>query len=130
MRLILSLVLLLPLLTQSATADDEYAACTGAAGAVMPDLGECGGAWLDREDARLNVAWKNLILAVDNNQKEIMLDEQRSWLSYRDKTCVIYSDELQFGQNGRYLTYPNCRATVIQQRTQAIKDLIHDIELR
>lgn len=124
------LLLLLPLLTHPAQADDEYDTCIRTTGAVMPEMGECGGAWLDREDSRLSAAWSRLLSAVENDSKDVLSDEQRSWLVYRDKTCLLYADELQFGHSGRYLAYPNCRATVTQQRTQAIKDLIHAIELR
>ena len=128
MRLLLPLAILLPLTVHAADADTKYDACVDAAGAVMADMGACGGAWVDREDARLNVAWKQLSAAISDDSKAALLDEQRAWLAYRDKSCVYYLDEVEYGQNGRYLSYPSCRAAIIAQRTQALKDILEAVE--
>lgn len=127
MRLLLPFVLLLPLLVHPARADTKYDACVGAEDATEQDMGECGGAWVDREDARLNVAWKKLTAAIAEDSKEALLDEQRAWLAYRDKSCLFYLDNVEYGQNGRYLSYPACRAAIIEQRTQALKDVLEAI---
>ena len=127
MRLLLSLVLLLPLAAQPAFADAKYDACVGAVDANMAEMGACGGAWVDREDARLNVAWKKLWAAVSAGSKPALLEEQRAWLGYRDKSCVYYLDAIEYGQNGRYLSYPACRAAIIEQRTKVLKDMMETI---
>ena len=128
MRLFLPLVVLLPLLAAPALADEKYDACVGDADATMVDMGECGGAWVDREDARLNVAWKKLMAGIAEDSKPALLDEQRAWLAYRDKSCLIYLDQVEYGSNGRDLSYPACRAAIIEQRTEALKSVLENIE--
>jgi uncharacterized protein YecT (DUF1311 family) len=124
MRLLLALALLPPLLVQPARADGKYDACIQRDDATMQDMGECGGAWIDREDARLNVAWKKLIAAISAGSKPALLDEQRAWLAFRDKSCLAFLDAAEYGQNGRYLSYPACRAAIIEQRTATLKSFV------
>ncbi|NDV87827.1 DUF1311 domain-containing protein [Aurantimonas aggregata] len=121
MRLLLILVLLLAALP--ARADDEYDACLNDADASMQDMGACGAEWIDREDARLNEMWQALLDELPEASEEMLREEQRAWLAYRDKTCLFYLDAVEYGQVGRYLSYPSCRAFVIAQRTEALGEI-------
>ncbi|UIJ70599.1 lysozyme inhibitor LprI family protein [Aurantimonas sp. HBX-1] len=123
MRLLLPLGCLLLVLASPARADDEYDACVGDAGAVMPDMGACGAEWIDREDARLNEAWQALLAELPEDSHPKLRDEQRAWLAYRDASCLFYLDAVEYGQVGRYLSYPSCRAFVIAQRTAALDEI-------
>lgn len=118
-------VAVLAVLLASATlprADDRFDACVEAADGVMPTMGECGNEWVEREDETLNAAWKHLMgLDLSSEQKRTFLDEQRAWLGYRDKACLVYEDDENFGQNGRYLFFPNCRAELIAKRVEDLK---------
>lgn len=124
MRLLPALALLPLLLGGPARADSKYEACVKQDDATMQDMGDCGGAWIDREDARLNVAWKKLIAAIAAGSKPAVLEEQRAWLAFRDKSCLAFLDAVEYGQNGRYLSYPACRAAIIEQRTAALKSFV------
>lgn len=108
------------LVAPAARADSRYDACVDAAGAVMPDLGDCGAAWVEREDRRLNAAWTILMTKVDADTKASLLAEQRAWIAFKDKACEFYVTG-DYGQNGQMLDYPACRAEVIAQRTAALK---------
>ncbi|MBB4003200.1 lysozyme inhibitor LprI family protein [Aurantimonas endophytica] len=127
MRLLVPLIILLqlPALPAHAEAesDAEYDACVERADTVMPDYGECGGAFLEREDARLNQIWHAVMESIGEISKEPLRDEQRAWLAFRDKTCLFYLNEMEYGQNGRYLLYYACRAAVIHSRIDALEDI-------
>jgi uncharacterized protein YecT (DUF1311 family) len=131
MRLLLPLIILIQLLALPAHAeagsDADYDACVNRADAVMPEYGECGGAFLDREDARLNQIWRAVMEAIGESSKETLRDEQRAWLAYRDKTCLFYLNEMEYGQNGRYLSYYACRAAVVNSRINALEDILATI---
>lgn len=128
MRLLVPLIILLQLLVLPAHAeaesDAEYDACVEQADAVMPEYGECGGAFLDRKDERLDRILQAVMEAIGENSKEPLRDEQRAWLAYRNKTCLFYLNEMAYGQNGRYLSYYACRVAVIHSRIDALEDVL------
>ena len=124
MRLLLPLTLVLLLAGLPARADDEYDACLGDADASMQDMGACGTEWIDREDARLNEMWQALLAELPEDSEELLRDEQRAWLAYRDATCLFYLDPVEYGQVGQYLSYPSSRAFVIAQRNDALNEIL------
>ena len=125
MRLALPLIVLaLQLLALPARADDAYDACLREADASMREMGDCGGAWIEREDARLNAAWQALLAELPEESQPMLRDEQRAWLAYRDRSCLFYLDPAAYGSIGRHLSYPSCRAFVIAQRTQALNEIL------
>jgi uncharacterized protein YecT (DUF1311 family) len=87
-------------------------------------MGECGGDWVEREDARLNEAWQELLAELPEESEAMLRDEQRAWLAYRDETCLFYLDPMVYGQIGRNLSYPSCRAFIIAQRTAALNEIL------
>ena len=103
-----------------ALADPAYDSCVEAANGVMPEMGDCGGAWVDREDRRLNAAWTILMTKVDAADKTSLLGEQRAWIAFKDKACEFYVSG-DYGQNGTMLFYPTCRAELLAQRTKELK---------
>ncbi|MAP18803.1 MAG: hypothetical protein CL626_07200 [Aurantimonas sp.] len=124
MRLALPLIVLALMLALPARADDAYDACLREADASMQEMGACGGAWMEREDARLNEAWQALLAELPEESQEMLRDEQRAWLAYRDRTCLFYLDPATYGSIGRHLSYPSCRAFVIAQRMQALNEIL------
>lgn len=112
--------------------------CAGAAKAQSPELqkcvagtktnvewAQCGEAEIKRQEARLNAAWKSAFACFDGESmaaaKQSFLDEQRLWVKWKDASCGFYSDGQAFGREGQVLSYPACRAGVIQQRTQFLE---------
>lgn len=107
-----------------AWADSDYDRCIDAAGAVDQAMGECGDAWLEREDARLNKAWKSAYGKAGESTKAALLGEQRAWNVFKEKSCLFYADaDDTFGTAGRFLSFPACRAEVIVARTKALEDI-------
>ncbi len=82
---------------------------------------QCGDAEIKRQEARLNAAWKKAFACFDGEAmaaaKQSFLEEQRLWVKWKDASCDFYSDGQAFGREGQVLSYPACRAAVIQQRT-------------
>ena len=107
-----------------ASADGDYDACIDAAGAVDQVMGACGDAWLKREDARLNAAWKAVAGTAEEPTKAALLGEQRAWNVFKEKSCLFYADaDDTFGTAGRFLSFPACRAEVIIARTRELTDI-------
>ena len=90
-----------------------------------PEWAQCGEAEIKRQEARLNAAWKKAFACFDGESmaasKQSFLEEQRLWVKWKDASCGFYSDGQAFGREGQVLSYPACRAGVIQQRTQFLE---------
>jgi uncharacterized protein YecT (DUF1311 family) len=80
-----------------------------------PDYGACGGARTQADDALLNETWRGVYGGMDNPEgKAALLDEQRAWIAYKDKSC-LWNLEGQ-GREGQVIHFPQCRSTVIEDR--------------
>ena len=105
----------------AAAQSPEYQACVAGKKANV-DFGQCGEAEIKRQEARLNAAWKQAFACFDGESmaaaKQSFLEEQRLWVKWKDASCNFYSDGQAFGREGQTLSYPACRAAVIQQRTK------------
>ncbi|WP_089176184.1 lysozyme inhibitor LprI family protein [Bosea sp. AS-1] len=110
----------LAVLVSPAAADDAYKRCIDGSDGTNPAWGACGGEWVAREDARLNATWKRLYEASGPNTKKDLLEEQRAWNAFKEKSCRFY-DNGDFGREGQVLHFPACRAEVIARRTEALK---------
>ena len=105
-----------------AAADDLYAKCSNKAKDNV-GLNACGDALLKRADARLNAAWKVANDAMPgDDSKKALLEEQRAWNAYKEKSCLIYAGG-DFGREGQVMNYPTCRADVIEARTKYLNTL-------
>ena len=111
-------------LTSAACADDaEYTTCVTKSDGTNVAYSDCGYALLKRDDDRLNAAWKVALAAMPGeDSKKALLDEQRAWNAYKEKSCSIYATN-DFGREGQVINYPTCRANVIEARTKYLKTL-------
>jgi len=86
---------------------------------------DCGNAEIKRQEARLNSAWRKAFACFEGDTmaaaKQSFLEEQRLWVKWKDASCAFYSAGAAFGREGQVLSYPACRAAVIQQRTQFLE---------
>ncbi len=86
---------------------------------------QCGEAEIKRQEARLNAAWKQAFACFEGDAmtgaKQSFLEEQRLWVKWKDASCNFYGDGQAFGREGQVLSYPACRAAVIQQRTRFLE---------
>ncbi|NGN44071.1 DUF1311 domain-containing protein [Mesorhizobium sp. CGMCC 1.15528] len=128
MKLLVPLALLTAASVASpAFADDVYDKCMKASDGTNASWGQCGGAWMDRADKALNTAWKELHGAVDGDTATALLDEQRAWNDFKEKSCQFYANG-EYGREGQVLSYPTCRAEVIEARTADLKAYLTDVK--
>lgn len=110
----------------SANADDKYDKCMSGA-MTNRDFGEFGGAFIDREDAKLNATWKKLYGgAVPEQTKKDLLAEQRLWIAFRESACQFYANG-DWGREGQVIGAPACIARVIARRTKELEGYLNDI---
>lgn len=104
-----------------AHADPLYDRCAAKA-VTNPDYATCGAAMLDRLDASLNATWKSVYPGFPAEAKPALLDEQRLWVAFKDKSCLVYATNA-FGREGQVIDYFTCRARVLTDRIDALKSL-------
>ena len=112
-----------------AFADAEYHKCVDAAGATNAAWSECGAEWIERADAELNATWKDLRAILAGDTAQALLDEQRAWNAYKEKSCLFWASG-EFGREGLAIKYPACRAEVIEARTSELKFLLERMQPR
>lgn len=69
----------------------EYNECMtrgDAARGVTPAMRECSGAELDRQDARLNQAYRMTMQRLPRARQAKLRTQQRAWIRQRDRACV------------------------------------------
>lgn len=103
-----------------AAADEAYDKCINAFDGTNAAWGECGSDWLKREDGRLNAAWKRIYEGLPARTKADLLEEQRAWNAFKEKSCLFYANG-DWGREGQVLSFPNCRASVIAERTATLE---------
>lgn len=57
----------------------------------------------------------------DGQTKTDLLAEQRLWNSYKESSCNFYANG-DWGREGQVLSYPSCRASVIEARTKQLQE--------
>ena len=70
----------------------QHAACMDKSGGTTMGMIECITAETQRQDARLNKAYKALIAELSPERKKQLQEAQRVWIKYRDANCAFYDD--------------------------------------
>ncbi len=124
-RILISTTLVLVLGVGAAKAQSpEWQKCIDGTKSNM-EWAQCGEAEIKRQETRLNAAWKQAFACFEGEAmaaaKQAFLEEQRLWVKWKDASCNFYGDGQAFGREGQVLSYPACRAAVIQQRTRFLE---------
>ena len=77
---------------QDAGLSQQHAACMDKSGGTTMDMIECITAETQRQDTRLNKAYKGAMAELSPARKKQLLEAQRAWLKFRDANCVFYND--------------------------------------
>lgn len=95
----------------------------------------CGQEEIKRQELLLANAWADLY---KNLKKEYptaaayMLNEQRSWIKWKDVACEHWHDAIgmgmTFGREADVLTYPSCKISLISQRISELTYINERIE--
>ncbi|TAN65862.1 MAG: DUF1311 domain-containing protein [Methylobacter sp.] len=77
-------------------ADDDlsqiFSTCMDQAGGVTPSMVECMNAETERQDVRLNKAYKDIMAGLSAGRKKQLQEAQRLWIKYRKANCDFYYD--------------------------------------
>lgn len=106
----------------AAYSDPLYDICMGQqTNGTNADWQRCGDEYLRRVDNKLNAVWKDVYKLLDSENeiekaaKANLLNEQRSWIAYKDNACKYYLTN-NWGRMGRTLHYYGCVGTIIEHR--------------
>ncbi len=70
----------------------QYSTCMDKAGGITANMLDCIGAETQRQDARLNRAYKDVMAQLSAARKKQLQEAQRAWIRYRDANCGFYAD--------------------------------------
>ncbi len=70
----------------------QYSACMDASGGVTVAMLECIATETERQDSRLNRAYKDVMGQLSAERKQQLRQAQRLWIKYRDANCGFYAD--------------------------------------
>lgn len=121
MRNLAAAIAALLALAGAAVADDAYDKCIETSDGSNPAWSKCGAALLEREDVRLNEAWKRVFAQFDGRVRNELQEEQRAWIAFKEKSCLFFANG-GFGREGQVLAFPTCRARIIAARTEELEE--------
>lgn len=83
--------------SQIVSADDaeltrQFSFCMDKFGGVTVEMLDCIAAETQRQDLRLNKAYKDVMAELTPQRKKQLQEAQRAWLKYRDANCDFYAD--------------------------------------
>lgn len=67
-----------------------FSACMAQADGSTPAMIECMGAETERQDVRLNKAYKDIMAGLSSERQKQLQEAQRLWLKYRKANCDFY----------------------------------------
>lgn len=70
----------------------QHTACMAQSNGVTSDMIECITAEFQRQDVRLNKAYKAAMSDLPPPRKKQLQEAQRAWIKFRDANCGFYAD--------------------------------------
>jgi len=124
-------MLLAPLILAAATVPQDAAleACLAVAD-TSAAFSQCYSAAIERSDDTLNSRWKRVTSLLSDyppEAKASLLNEQRAWIAFKDKSCEFYWGA-GFGSMHRSLIGPACRLQIIDARIADLDTIITSLE--
>ena len=116
------------LLAAPAKDDDlskEYSDCIDKSGGVTPDMFECNGKELDRQDARLNNTYKKLMSKLSPDRKKALLKAQRAWVKFREANCDYWFDP--HGGTAARMNASGCLLTMTATRAKELEGMLEGL---
>ena len=86
---------------------------------------QCGGEELDRQDARLNDAYRKLLSKLSPDRKKALLKGQRAWIKFREANCDYWYDP-QGGTAAR-LNASGCTLTMTAARAKELEGMLEGL---
>jgi uncharacterized protein YecT (DUF1311 family) len=99
----------------------SYRECLDKASGATPAVQDCISQELERQDRKLNSAYKALMDSVSEKRRPQLRDAQRKWIAFRDANCKFYYDP-QGGSAAR-IASSECVVTLTADRAQELETL-------
>lgn len=126
--LVIALVQSVPVRANGAELSAAYQQCNDKA-VSNPDFEQCGADEINRQDKRLNLAWKKALACFDHadgtsrDAQQSLLGEQRLWIKWKDSACGFYyphnpnAGPVGFaGREGEVIHFGYCKADILAER--------------
>jgi len=81
-----------PAFAEGVELSQRYSTCMNQADGITIDMHACIAAEYERQDGRLNLAYKQLSNQLSDDRKKQLLAAQRLWIQFRGANCAFYAD--------------------------------------
>lgn len=92
MALLMACAPLMAMAAEDVGLSKQHAACMDKSEGITMKMIACINDEYQRQDARLNKAYKALMAELSPERKKQLLAVQRAWIKYRDANCNFYGD--------------------------------------
>lgn len=122
-RIALALAAVMPLVSHAEDShlSKQFGTCIDKSGGVTMDMIECIGAETQRQDARLNKAYKALTTSLTPERRRPLQEAQRAWIKFRDANCGFYHDP--DGGSMARVSANDCMMTMTASRARELESL-------
>lgn len=99
----------------------QFATCMDQSGDTTQGMVECISAETQRQDARLNKAYKALTANLNRKRKKQLHEAQRVWVKFREGNCNFYYDP--DGGTMARVSANECMMTMTAHRAKELENL-------
>jgi uncharacterized protein YecT (DUF1311 family) len=99
----------------------EYLTCVRNSEGVTSKILDCISAELNRQDSRLNDAYKKLMSKIPKDRKRSLIEAQRAWIKFREANCGFYHDPN--GGSAAHLAGNECFLNATIDRAKELENL-------
>ena len=100
----------------------EYLTCVDKGEGVTDKTLDCISAEFDRQDTRLNDAYKKLISKLSKDRAKSLVEAQRAWIKFRDANCGFYNDP--DGGSAAHIAGNECMLNATVERANELENLL------
>jgi len=100
----------------------EYSKCVEQSGGTDPGMLDCMGAEAERQDKRLNDAYKKLMNELKPERRKELQEAQRLWIKYTEANCNFYLDP--DGGTAAKLAASECPVLAKATRAKELENLL------
>jgi uncharacterized protein YecT (DUF1311 family) len=91
------------------------------------EMRKCASNQYQIADQKLNQTYQKLMGQLSPERKKRLIEAQRAWIAFRDKTCSFESSQV-LGGTAEPLFLTQCLAKVTQQRVQDLQNYLAEIK--
>ena len=90
-----------------------------------PKIYTCYQAAIDEHEKMLTESWRfanNYLNEYPDSKKEL-LEEQRLWIKWKDKACIVMTNQNIYGRWGTVRLYGECKVQLLMQRIEYLNNV-------